>query len=91
MEALNTAYPANSINPLRSHVADKPMMGETVNKETIDATAATDDTANHSTLHNIKEKIVDIKDNFKETLQRDHHRGQDCAKKPQDGKTNPME
>ncbi|CEP18047.1 hypothetical protein [Parasitella parasitica] len=53
------------------------------------ATAA--DTTNHSTLQNIKEKIVDIKDNVKETLQRDHHNGQDCAKKPQDGKTNPME
>jgi hypothetical protein len=91
MEALNTAYPSDSINPLRSPVADKPMEEKYVSKQTIDAAAATDNTANHSTLHNIKEKIVDIKDNVKETLQRDHHRGQDCAKKPQDGKTNPME
>jgi len=66
-------------------------MEKTVSKETIDAAAATNDTAHQSTLHNIKEKMVDIKDNVKETLQRDHHRGQDCAKKPQDGKTNPME
>ncbi|KAI8642909.1 hypothetical protein BD408DRAFT_166341 [Parasitella parasitica] len=73
MEALNTAYPPKSTDPLRS------------------TATATDTATNHSTLHNIKEKIVDIKDNVKETLQRDHHHGQDCAKKPQDGKTNPME
>jgi hypothetical protein len=44
-----------------------------------------------STLHDIKEAIVDLKDNVKETLQRDHHHGQEGVKKPQDGKTNPME
>ncbi|CAO0800291.1 unnamed protein product [Mucor circinelloides] len=91
MQALNTAYPPDATNPLRSPVAEKPAMEKTVSKETIDAAAATNDTAHQSTLHNIKEKMVDIKDNVKETLQRDHHRGQDCAKKPQDGKTNPME
>jgi uncharacterized membrane protein YukC len=45
----------------------------------------------HSTLHSVRSALHDIKENVKETLQRDHHHGQDCAKRPQDGKTNPME
>lgn len=45
----------------------------------------------HSKMEGIKTALHDIKENVKGTLQRDHHHGQDCAKKPQDGKTNPME
>lgn len=44
-----------------------------------------------SKMEGIKATLHDIKDSVKETLQRDHHHGADCAKKPQDGKTNPME
>jgi hypothetical protein len=47
--------------------------------------------APHSKMEGIKTALHDMKENVKETLQRDHHHGQDCAKKPQDGKTNPME
>ncbi|KAI9243472.1 hypothetical protein BY458DRAFT_530617 [Sporodiniella umbellata] len=45
----------------------------------------------HNVIQDIKDTFHDIKQNVKETLQRDHHHGQDCEKKPQDGKTNPME
>ncbi|KAG2209154.1 uncharacterized protein EV154DRAFT_503175 [Mucor mucedo] len=45
----------------------------------------------HSKMEGIKTALHDIKENVKGTLQRDHHHGQDCAKRPQDGKTNPME
>lgn len=61
------------------------------NTKTDATTTETPNKQTSSTLHGIKEAIVDLKDNVKETLQRDHHHGQDCAKKPQDGKTNPME
>ncbi|KAG1460848.1 hypothetical protein G6F56_005855 [Rhizopus delemar] len=42
-------------------------------------------------IQDIKDTLHDIKQNVKETLQGDHHKGQDCPKRPQDGKTNPME
>ncbi|KAI8882573.1 hypothetical protein K501DRAFT_186463 [Backusella circina FSU 941] len=42
-------------------------------------------------LSDIRGALHDIKENVKETLQRDHHNGQDCVKRPQDGKTNPLE
>lgn len=48
-------------------------------------------TTGGSKMEGIRSTLHDIKDSVKETLQRDHHHGADCAKKPQDGKTNPME
>jgi hypothetical protein len=42
-------------------------------------------------LRDIRGALHGIKENVKETLQRDHHNGQDCKKRPQDGKTNPLE
>lgn len=49
----------------------------------------------HSTTgskrESLKATLHGIKDSVKETWHRDHHHGADCAKKPQDGKTNPME
>ncbi|EIE87133.1 hypothetical protein G6F57_007583 [Rhizopus arrhizus] len=42
-------------------------------------------------MQDIKSTMHNIKQSAKETFQRDHHHGQDYEKRPQDGKTNPME
>lgn len=61
---------------------------ETVNPQ---PESSNKDSTMHPVIQDIKETLHDVKENVKEVLQRDHHNGQDCAKKPQDGKTNPME
>lgn len=87
METVNTIYPPNNTNPL---AADKSIPYSNTNRH-IDNELTTADDSKQSTLHSVRSALHDMKENVKETLQRDHHHGQDCAKKPQDGKTNPME
>lgn len=126
MEAVNSTYPPNNINP-RFHNDTPTTSVDNVHRSTgahTNGTVATDASnagahtsayntnnhtgtethpthattgahvvaeGHHSKMEGIKTALHDIKENVKETLQRDHHNGQDCAKRPQDGKTNPME
>ncbi|KAI7901385.1 uncharacterized protein BX663DRAFT_106538 [Cokeromyces recurvatus] len=69
----------------------KPFQSHPKQEEEINAAMGSDNAADTSTLQSIKDSLHDIKENVKETLQRDHPRGQEYKKKPQDGMTNPME
>jgi hypothetical protein len=88
MEAMNSTIPPTNTNPLAPGTTDIAANKQLANNDH-STTHAT--TGAHTATHSKRESIKHALHEIKETLQRDHHHGQDCAKKPQDGKTNPME
>ncbi|KAI8982481.1 hypothetical protein BDF20DRAFT_817620 [Mycotypha africana] len=50
-----------------------------------------DNDGSQPTLRKIKNGLHDMKENVKDVFGRDHPRGEESEKIPQDGKTNPME
>ncbi|KAI8373298.1 hypothetical protein BD560DRAFT_97061 [Blakeslea trispora] len=77
------AYPPDNLNEL---APPERVTGtaETERQKELENAPKIDSNKHHSILH-------DMKENIKETFQSDHHHGQEGQKRPQDGKTNPME
>lgn len=96
---MNSTYPPNNVNPFLTEEASARNVNSAVGSTS--AQPGTEPNATHATTgahvasedhpSKLRTALHDIKETVKETLQRDHHHGNDCAKRPQDGKTNPME
>ncbi|KAG2231281.1 hypothetical protein BDF21DRAFT_466147 [Thamnidium elegans] len=105
MDAMNSTYPPNNVNPLLTKEAStrnvNSAMGSTSAQPGTTAYSGTELNPTHTTTgahvttddhpSKLRTALHDMKETVKGTLQRDHHHGNDCAKRPQDGKTNPME
>ncbi|ORE09941.1 hypothetical protein BCV72DRAFT_222495 [Rhizopus microsporus var. microsporus] len=92
MNATNTVAVPDTINPSESSYAATnvdPITAAEHGKRTQSPPGHT--TGGNHVMQDIKSTLHDIKENVKETFHRDHRHGQDCEKRPQDGKTNPME
>ncbi|GAA5803251.1 hypothetical protein HPULCUR_008728 [Helicostylum pulchrum] len=89
MDAMNSTYPPSNVNPLLTEEASARNVNTAVGSTSAQPGTTTTTTEDHPSK--LRTALHDIKETVKETLQRDHHHGNDCAKRPQDGKTNPME
>lgn len=93
MNATNTVAVPDTINPSETSYAATnvdPITAAEHGKRTQSPPPGHTTGGNH-VMQDIKNTLHDIKENVKETFHRDHRHGQDCEKRPQDGKTNPME
>ncbi|KAI8328601.1 hypothetical protein EDC96DRAFT_530373 [Choanephora cucurbitarum] len=80
------SYPPDNLNEL---APPQKVTGsaETERQQELEAAPKKTDSKNHS----IRDSLHEVKENIKETFQSDHHHGEEGQKRPQDGKTNPME